>query len=263
MTQDNSKQSSPYGMLTDAHFAHILEYLRQNPRAVMEITKVRVELAASRIRGLSKDNLRIFDSPTGREIANTVDHNIDSLLNLGGLIRPQRLIDPLKSIHYVIANIAALKVLSIGPRSDAELFGLLAAGFEPQNITGLDLIAYSDWVNLGDMHAMPYQDNSFDVVMLGWVLAYSADVQSAVNEVLRVARPGAHIAIGWEYSPLSNEELASKDLTDVSEATRVRHSSEILAYFDGHVDDVIFKSDVHPDLANQTSDVIVVFRLKK
>lgn len=263
MTQDKSSKPSPYDVLTEAHFPQILDYLRQDPRAVMEITKVRVELAASRIRGLSRDKLRVFDSPTGREIANTIDHNIDSLMKLGGLIRPQRLIDPIKSIHYIIANIASLNVLSIGPRSDAELYGLLAAGFSPENVTGLDLIAYSDWVDLGDMHAMPYGDNSFDIVMLGWVLAYSRDVPEAVAEVLRVAKPGAHIAIGWEYSPLSNEELAAGDLSDVTEATRVKHSSEILAYFGDHVDDVIFKSDVHPDLVDQTSDLIVVLRLKK
>lgn len=229
----------------------------------MEIGKVRVELAASRIRSLSRDSIRIFDTSTGSEIANTVDHNIDSLLKLGGLVRPQRLIDPLKSIHYIIANIARLKVLSVGPRSDVELFGLLAAGFEPQNVTGLDLIAYSDWVDLGDMHAMPYDDDSFDIVMLGWVLAYSGDVEKAVAEVLRVARPGAHIAIGWEYTPLSNEELANQDLTDVTEATRVKHSREVLEYFGDRVDDVIFKNDVHPDLVDQTSDIVVIFRLKQ
>ncbi len=263
MTQNKTPRPSPYAVLTDAHYAHILDYLRKNPRAVMEIGKVRIELAASQIRNLSRETIRIFDQSTGSEIANTVDHNIDSLLKLGGLVRPQRLIDPLKSIHYIIANIASLKVLSVGPRSDAELFGLLAAGFEPENVTGLDLIAYSDWVDLGDMHAMPYGDNSFDVVILGWVLAYSGDVARAVSEVLRVARPGAHIAIGWEYSPLSNEELANRDLTDVTEATRVKHSREILEYFGDSIDDVIFKSDVHPDLAGQTSDVIVVFRLKR
>lgn len=262
MTQDNSGKNTPNSVLTDGHYELILEYLRANPGAVMEITKVRLELAASRIRNLKRDMIRVFDSPTGREIENTVTHNIDSLLNLGGLNRPQRLIDPLKSIHYILANITTLKVLCVGPRSDAELYGLIAAGFTPQNVTGLDLLAYSDWVNLGDMHDMPYEDSSFDVIILGWVLAYSSDVQSAVDEVVRVARPGAYVAIGWEYSPLSNQELADKGLTDVADATRVTHTSEILAYFDGHVDDVAFKSDVHPDLRNQTSDVITIFRLK-
>lgn len=263
MTQDKSAKPAPNSILTDAHYELILEYLRTNPGAVMEITKVRLELAASRIRNLPREKIHVFDSPTGCEIKNTVIHNIDSLLKLGGLNRPQRLIDPLKSIHYIIANITTSKVLCIGPRSDAELYGLIGAGFLAKNVTGLDLIAYSDWVDLGDMHSMPYEDSSFDVVILGWVLAYSSDVQSAAAEVLRVARPGAYIAIGWEYSPMTNKELAEKELSDVADATRVTHSSEILAYFDGFVDDVAFKSDVHPDLVDQTSDVIVIFRLKK
>jgi len=80
MTQDNSKQSSPYGMLTDAHFAHILEYLRQNPRAVMEITKVRVELVLVPTRNydlqqlfFKEDNLFVIivkELQNGSEVSN-------------------------------------------------------------------------------------------------------------------------------------------------------------------------------------------------
>ena len=80
---------------------------------------------------------------------------------------------------------------------------MIAAGFLPENIRGLDLISYSDFVDLGDMHAMPYDDNSFDVIIIGWVLGYSNDVAKVAQEILRVTRPNGVIAIGNQLTPMS------------------------------------------------------------
>ena len=42
---------------------------------------------------------------------------------------------------------------------------LTSAGFDPANIRGLDLISYSSMVDVGDMHDLPYEDDSFDIVI--------------------------------------------------------------------------------------------------
>ncbi len=141
------------------------------------------------------------------------------------------------------------------------MFILLAAGFREENITGLDLISYSEKVKLGDMHRMPFAADSFDVVVLGWVLAYSNDVEKAVSEVLRVAKPGAYVTVGWEYNPKTSEELAKESGSIVS-GGRVNHAEEILGLFGDQVDYVHFKSEPHPDMWDNTTDVVAVFRLK-
>ena len=38
---------------------------------------------------------------------------------------------------------------------------------------------------------MPYEDNSFDVVVVGWVLAYTDKVQEAIKEFVRVSKNAA------------------------------------------------------------------------
>lgn len=51
------------------------------------------------------------------------------------------------------------------------------------------------------MHALPYPDRAFDIVISGWVLGYSKDPQRAVDEMVRVTRPGGLIAIVCTYNP--------------------------------------------------------------
>ena len=89
-----------------------------------------------------------------------------------------------------------MSVLSIGPRTEMELLSLVAQGFDPDKIRGLDLISYSPWIDLGNMHYMPYKDNAFDVVISGWVLGYSDNPELACQEMLRVSKDEGIIAIG-------------------------------------------------------------------
>ncbi len=91
------------------------------------------------------------------------------------------------------------KVLSVGPRTEGEIFNLVAHGFRLRNIIGLDLITYSPRVHLGDMHAMPFPNASFDVALLGWVISYSDRKSAAAAEVARVVKPGGLVAIGVEW----------------------------------------------------------------
>ena len=183
------------------------------------------------------------------------------------LNRPSILINPLNTCGYISANKWSLDVLTVGPRTEAEIFALLAAGFNPALIRGLDLISYSPFIDLGDMHEMPYEDDRFDVVILGWVLAYSKDNKRAAEEVLRVARPNAYVAVGCEYNPKTNEELkeqleGSLDHMTGDDVTRFEHTDQILDLFDGHVDSILFRDDIHPSLRDQTGGVIAIFQLK-
>ncbi len=238
----------------------IIGFLRRSPLQLLHIPVARINLAARRIKSLGEADIQTLEDGDA-SITNTVLHNLNGLKSASALERPWRIIAPLLGIFHLCVKLETAKVLTVGPRTENELFILLAAGFREENITGLDLISYSEKVKLGDMHRMPFAADSFDVIVLGWVLAYSNDVEKAVSEVLRVAKPGAYVTVGWEYNPKTSEELARESGSIVS-GGRVNHAEEILGLFGDHVDYVHFKSEPHPDMWDNTTDVVAVFRLK-
>lgn len=190
---------------------------------------------------------------------NTIMHNLKGLKDLG-VYRAPILIRPLSVIETLNPD---SEILSIGPRTEGELLYLIAHGFNPKRIRGLDLISYSPWIDLGDMHAMPYPDNSFDAVVIGWVLAYSDNKIKAAEEIIRVARQGAIIAVGVEYHPLSPEEIAQELGYSCGSEQRLMNCSEILQLFKNHVDHVYFLHDIVPELKKQQGSICTLFSVVK
>lgn len=246
----------------------VLNYIRTKPAAVLQIPAVRSLLAQMRIEKLQDVDIRMSDGDRGDLVTNAIEHNLDGLKAASSLIRPTVLVQPLLSIGTIQRRIREMEVLTIGPRTEAELFALYAIGFNPSKITGLDLISYSPMVDVGDMHAMPYADDSFDVIIVGWVLVYSSNQEKAIREILRVARPGAIIAVGCEYS-VQNEEaqaerMASMGLErrlDDSEFNTVWSEERILGLFGDSVARVHFVSDDSKDPDVDLGGVIVIFQI--
>ncbi len=252
--------------LGSVELANINNHLKEHPDQILLIPQLRNMIAAARIQQLKPEDIRTVDNNTPSSIDNVIKYNIEGLKSMWALTRPAVLINPLSSCDYIGARMNGLDVLTVGPRTEAEIFALMAAGFNSAKIRGLDLISYSPFVDVGDMHDMPYRDNRFDVVILGWVLAYSTDNPKAVAEVLRVARPGAFIAVGCEYNPLSNEEVREQmkgqiDSEVGTDVTRFDITDDILDLFEGHVDRVVFRHDVHPTMRSNTGAIMVIFQL--
>jgi len=86
------------------------------------------------------------------------------------------------SISELGRNPHERKILLIGPRSETELYSVKAAGFAMENVSALDLFSYSPLITPGDMHAMPFADNSFDIVFITCVMSYSKTVSKVVSE---------------------------------------------------------------------------------
>src|SRR5262249_51409300 len=143
----------------------------------------------------------------------------------------------------------------IGPRSEIEIFALLAAGFHSDRIRALDLFSCSPYVEVGDMHAMPYGDNSFDVVFLGWVLAYSQDPARAAREITRVCRNGAIVIASADYNDGSNVSPRFKN-----QGKHITSVDQILGYFDRCVGHVYFTQNPKPP---ETFMVITAFEIEK
>ena len=57
--------------------------------------------------------------------------------------RPDLISKPLSCMNSVMMNSYKMKVLSVGCRTEAEIFSLVDAGFEIENITGIDLFSYT------------------------------------------------------------------------------------------------------------------------
>lgn len=213
-----------------------------------------------------RKKLRTIDSDGAHPV--TVEHNLKGLQDHTNA-RMERLIRPLVSIETVDAD---SDVLVVGPRTEADLLLLIGYGLKSGKVRGLDLISYSPWIDLGDMHAMPYEDDSFDVSILGWVLAYSAEPEKVADELVRVTRDGGLVAIGLEYSEMTGDDLKELIGYEIEESERPRINSvpQILELFGDRVRDVYYRHDApkrvshtREGYAPNPSSVIVIFSVDK
>ena len=84
-------------------------------------------------------------------------------------------------------------VLCIGARDIIEVNYIRSKG--AKRVIGIDLYSTDKDIHVMDMHNMMFSDNSFDIVYSSHSLEHSYDIQQVVNEIIRVARPNAYIAI--------------------------------------------------------------------
>jgi SAM-dependent methyltransferase len=98
---------------------------------------------------------------------------------------------------------SALHVLSLGPRTEIELYYLrLFCGFTWNNITGADLVSTSPKIKVADMSIkLPFPDNSFDVIVASHCLEKSRNPEITRDEIRRVAKPGARVLVCGNVPP--------------------------------------------------------------
>lgn len=220
-----------------------------------------------------RKRLRTFDPVSGAVASNTIWHNLKGLQDLSNA-RSNRLILPLSSIEtyrdlssintlYDLDYLCEAKVLSVGPRTEGEILNLFARGFLPGKVRGLDLISYSPWIDLGDMHAMPYADDAWDIVILSAVLAYSDDPLRAAHEVVRVVKNGGLVALESEYDPRDNAFFLREDGYIAGSETRHDRIAFFLKIFSPHVDQVFFQHDLTQSRPHQKSTVSLIFSVLK
>ena len=182
------------------------------------------------------------------------DYSVDMLLKGRTSDRPLNLVRPLATL--VPARDQAT-VLSIGCRFETELLYLVGHGFAARNIRGLDMISYSPWIDLGNMHSLPYADHSFDAVILGWVLSYSEDPRRAASQAVRVARDGARIAVGVAYYPEHDLEERARQGSTLGVQNRIQTVDGLVDLFDGAVRQVLYQRDA-PDPAQEDYCAVVI-----
>lgn len=183
-----------------------------------------------------------------------IDHNLWENLAIFnfGRGRIESLLWPLRIVPTVKLD---GKTLCIGPKNEGELLCYWAHGFKFKNIIGIDLFSYSPKIKVMDLHDLKFPDNSFDNISCGWVLKYCYDVKKAVSEIVRVAKDGALITVGF-----------SSDYTEGKEANAwVAHKmegglDELFELFGEHVGYVYWKCE---EIKNGRGKPCTVFRIKK
>jgi SAM-dependent methyltransferase len=210
--------------------------------------------------------LRTLDS--AHAVKSNIAHNLKSIF--GANNRMHLLLFPLAVIETLRRD---ARILVVGPRNENDLYTLVGLGFRLENITGLDLISYSPHIELGDMHAIPFADGTFDAVVCGWTLSYSTNPQRAADEFTRVVKPGGVIAIGVEYSTMTPEDETSLIGYNVQEfdriGRRVNSTADLKALFSERIGTVFFEHDAPnrrthtaAGLVEDVSNVALVFAVK-
>lgn len=238
----------------------------------MEIYKVRrirtiiVKLRALFLVKIAR-RLKTIDSNSAFGV--TVEHNLKGLYHCNDRIN--LLIDPISRIEKLDKN---SKILIIGPRNEHDLYLLNSQGFPMKNITGLDLISYSSKIVLGDMHAIPFDENAFDAVIFGWTLSYSSTPKKAIDEIIRVTKSGGIVAIGVEYSKLTKEDSESLLGYSIQEhdllKERINSTNQIIQLFEQNAGHVYFNHDApmkrshsSKNRIDNVSNVAVVLEVNK
>lgn len=244
-------------VITGEDFSHFIEHLKSHPSDMFLVDQGRYLVARRRyLEAKEKGEINITDEQNN-VWEGGLEHNLSGLESFGAVARTNRLIRPLYAIDRVFWSAQKLRALCVGPRTEMELFSLVAQGFSPENIRGLDLFSYSPWVDVGNMHQMPYPDNSFDVVIAGWVLVYSSDPELACKEFLRVVRDNGIIAIGSTYMSPERRQKIEQGRTD----KHYPKADELLARFGSSVRNVYVRHESSPELAEGRT--IVIFDVKK
>ena len=170
-------------------------WLLRNDRLRFHFVKLRYRIL--------KRHMRFFTTGSAKIGEKTVSHNLDALnvdaaFGCGG--RMALLIYPLVAYyHFYSVRREDIKILIVGPRTEDDIFWLRAYGFF--GVSGLDLFSYSESIQLGDIHHTDIPSQSFDVVLLGWMISYSKDPEVVIKECRRILKPGGLLGIGIEHNP--------------------------------------------------------------
>ena len=173
------------------------------------------------------------------------------------------LMNPVICIDKISNNISNIKVLIIGPKLESEILSVMSYGIPLRNIKAIDLITYSPWVDQGDMHNLPYQDDTFDLIICGWVIAYSDDKQKAAEEMIRVSKNGCIIAVSATYSPKTNEEIEESRGYLIGSEERIEDTKFLNSLFSKNIGDIYFKHDVPEEAKQDNGKIITIFGIQK
>jgi len=230
-----------------------LQVLRKKPRVFSgDDNNISNKTIASNMRIIHEDGT-LPEHPTSKTFFNIG-------LNQGNP-KSDMIIEPVNSVlSSRLSKKIDAKVLTIGPRSLGEVLNIQSHGYQYKNIKAVDLFSISSKIDIGDIHNLPYDDNSFDVVFCGWVVAYSENKKLAVSEIARVLKPNGIFSIGVSYSPKTNEEQIRERGYLIGSEDRLENTAQILELFEDNVKNIYFETN--PEDLRKHSQIICTGSVK-
>lgn len=250
-----SKSNKYRLFFTDSEWDKIFSYVKSHPQAMFFDKELRRAVASKRAEVFKISET--WKGDQGNMVDLTIGYNKRHMENIleshvVRLLRPLSIIDP------VYDRASELKLLSIGPRNENEVFHLIAHGFRPQNIEAIDVVSNSPLVRVADMHDIPFPDSSFDVVVSGWTLPYSRNSKLAIREKVRVLRDGGLLCLGLTRVPTDHPDYPDM----VRRGSSIYMSSDqMLADIGEALGSVAFRHD--PLDASKKGAILVIARLRK
>jgi len=147
-----------------------------------------------------------------------------------------------RAIQWIKPNGESTRVLDVGCGEGDSLWVLLRLGFEPVNLSGVDIQeekimqakATNPLVNFEcvDATSMEFKNETFDIAMESMMFLQLTDDDIArriASEMIRVTKPGGTLLVSdWRYSKPGSKEFKGvsrkriADLYQVGKRTRVR-----------------------------------------
>ena len=239
----------------------VKDLIESGNSSIFHIPELRQHIAKKRLKS-PDTKVRVWRDVDGGVAGGTVDHNMTELTTRGlaSIQRTTRLLGPLSSLSPVYEAAHKLKVLTIGPRTEMEIFHLIALGFKPENIFGLDLISYSDYIKLGDMHEIPFDDNVFDVCISSWTIGYSTEPQKVVDEMCRVTKSNGLISLGYTHDHKRESYIDKNPDKAHTAGSGFRTALEVLGLFRTVAHKVHYVQEPSDSKANK---MMVILRISK
>lgn len=138
-------------------------------------------------------------------------------------------------------------ILCIGCRNNAEIDYFKSKVL--MNVVGIDLFSESPDILVMDMHDMTFPNNHFDIIYSSNSLEHAYNVHKVVNEIIRVARLGAVVAIEVPV----HYETRGADLIDF------QNCENLHTIFQPFVGEVLW-SDEQPPFSPQNESGTAVIR---
>ncbi len=174
--------------------------------------------------------LQMAVQPESEEYRTYLDVQLQRTLNKRDAPLQERTILLIDQVSKFI-DLSHCDVLCIGCRNTSEIDYFYSKG--ARQVTGIDLYSESPHILVMDMHEMKFADRSFDVVYSAHSLEHALNPGQVIQEIGRVARPGALVAVEVPV----RYETRGADLSDF------RSTEALRTAFSSHIDRVIWEDE--------------------
>lgn len=178
------------------------------------------------------NKLKTYNDSTANSIDKTLSHN---LIVFDKFPLTDFAMKRMSNLLNAVGGLEALNskshFLIIGPRTESDILRLKGL-FYTKNISAIDLITYSPWIKLQDMHELKFEKDQFDCIICGWTISYSSNPSLALSNMVNVVKNKGFIALGVEHAvynapiiPKKNNDPRELDYYANKEAIRKRLNS--------------------------------------